>query len=86
VQRLGQKGLERRLAAVQRNLAIAFPDESDPNFTTVARAVDALSRAVTVAGSLPLMSRKRAHRRIDDERGRLEHALIDAVLPNVRTP
>jgi hypothetical protein len=82
--RFGQKGIERRLAALRRNVALAFPEPTSPDATTIADALDELDRAAAIAATMPLRERRRTHARIGAEIGRLEAALVDAVLPPER--
>jgi hypothetical protein len=102
--RFGHKGLERRLRALERNVALVFPeaatmDAASPGGTTRAtttgspkadavddgvvihRAVVELQNATAISATMPLNERRRARRRIAAELGRLEAALVDAVLP-----
>lgn len=80
-QRFGQKGIERRIAALQRNVDLVFPDPTDESGDVTRRAVDELSRAVAISATMPVNDRRRARSRIDAELTRLENALVDAVLP-----
>jgi hypothetical protein len=80
--RIGHRGIERRLAALRRNVGIAFGDPSTPEPVTILDAVDELERAATIAASLPLLERRRAQARVLAEIKRLEAALVDAVLPS----
>jgi hypothetical protein len=79
--RFGQRGLERRLDALRRNLALAFPDRGAPGAVELARALDELDRALAITATMPLTGRVKAHARIGGELDRLESALVDAVLP-----
>lgn len=80
-QRFGQRGVERRLRALQRNADLVFPDRSDPTGAAIHRAVDELQRATAISATMPLNERRRARARITAELTRLEVALVDAVLP-----
>jgi hypothetical protein len=80
-QRFGQKGIERRLAALRRNVELVFPDGAGPDAATIVRALDELDRAAAISATMPLRDRRRAHARISAEAARLETALVDAVLP-----
>lgn len=80
-QRFGQRGLERRLTALQRNVRLAFPDPSAAEATAVYRAIDELDRATSISATMPMAKRRTAHARISEELDRLELALVDAVLP-----
>jgi hypothetical protein len=80
-QRFGQKGIERRLSAVQRNADLVFPDRSDPTAAAIHQAIDELNRATAISETMPLNERRRARGRITSELTRLEVALVDAVLP-----
>ncbi len=79
--RFGQRGLERRLDALHRNLALAFPDRAAPGAAELERAIDELDRALAITSTMPLTGRVKAHARIGGELDRLERALVDAVLP-----
>jgi hypothetical protein len=79
--RFGHRGLERRLDALRRNLALAFTDRSAPGAVELARALDELDRALAITATMPLTGRIKAHARIGGELDRLESALVDAVLP-----
>jgi hypothetical protein len=81
-QRFGQKGIERRLSAVQRNADLVFPDHDDPTGAAIHRAIDELARATAISETMPLNERRRARSRITGELTRLEVALVDAVLPD----
>lgn len=77
----GQQGLERRVEALATSVNLMFPHAEDLGRDVLMKAVAEMRRAVAVAGSLPLVKRKRAHFRIDNQLDRLEMALVDAVLP-----
>jgi len=79
--RFGQKGIERRIAALDRNARLVFPDPTDPDGTVILDAIDELSRAASISATMPLNERRKARARISDELTRLERALVDAVLP-----
>ena len=79
--RFGQKGVSRRLLALQRNVHLAFPHRTTPEADAMNRAIDELERAVVVSATMPLVERRRARGRISAELSRLELALVDAVLP-----
>jgi hypothetical protein len=79
--RFGQKGIERRIAALDRNARLVFPDPTDPNGPVILDAIDELSRAASISATMPLNERRKARARISDELTRLERALVDAVLP-----
>lgn len=80
-QRFGQRGLERRLAALRRNVELAFPDPTAPEAMAIEGALDELDRAAAISATMPLLDRRTAHARISAELSRLETALVDAVLP-----
>jgi hypothetical protein len=80
-QRFGQKGVERRLAALERNADLVFPDPTDRDGAVIFQALDELSRAAAISATMPLAERRRARSRITTELTRLERALVDAVLP-----
>lgn len=87
--RFGQKGIERRVAALRRNVELVFPaDDAGTSEagtgeagTAIRQAIDELSRAVAISATMPINERRRARGRIDAELTRLENALVDAVLP-----
>jgi hypothetical protein len=81
-QRFGHKGIERRLAALERNAELVFPDPSDPNGAVIFQAIDELSRAAAISATMPLNDRRKTRSRITSELTRLERALVDAVLPS----
>lgn len=80
-QRFGQKGIERRIAALERNADLVFPDPSDRNGAVILQAIDELGRATSISATMPLNERRKARSRITTELTRLERALVDAVLP-----
>jgi hypothetical protein len=80
-QRFGQKGVSRRLIALQRNVDLVFSDQTTPDAIAVREAINELERAVVVSTTMPLNERRRARSRISTELRRLELALVDAVLP-----
>jgi hypothetical protein len=80
-QRFGQKGIERRLAALQRNADLVFADHDDPTGAAIHQAIDELTQATAISETMPLNERRRARGRITTELTRLEIALVDAVLP-----
>jgi hypothetical protein len=79
--RFGQRGIERRIAALDRNARLVFPDPADPNGIVILDAIDELSRAASISATMSLNERRKARARISDELTRLERALVDAVLP-----
>lgn len=79
--RFGQKGIERRLSALERNADLVFPDPTDRDGAVIFQAIDELSRATAISATMPLNERRRARARITSELTRLERALVDAVLP-----
>ncbi len=80
-QRFGQKGIERRIAALERNADLVFPDPTDRDGSVIFQAIDELSRAAAISATMPLNERRKARARITTELTRLERALVDAVLP-----
>ncbi len=80
-QRFGQKGIERRLAALERNADLVFPDPTDRDGAVIFQAIDELSRAAAISATMPLNERRKARARITTELTRLERALVNAVLP-----
>ncbi len=77
--RFGQKGIERRLAALERNADLVFVERTDG--AAIFQAIDELSRAAAISATMPLNERRKARARITSELTRLERALVDAVLP-----
>jgi hypothetical protein len=80
-QRFGQKGVERRLSALERNADLVFPDPTDRDGAVIFQAIDELSRAAAISATMPLNERRKTRSRITTEITRLERALVDAVLP-----
>ncbi len=80
-QRFGQKGIQRRLSALQHHADLVFPDRNDPTGAAIHQAIDELNRATAISETMPLNERRRARGRITSELTRLEVALVDAVLP-----
>jgi hypothetical protein len=80
-QRFGQKGIERRLAALERNADLVFPEPTDLDGAVIFQAIDELRRAAAISATMPLNERRKARSRITSELTRLERALVDAVLP-----
>jgi hypothetical protein len=85
-QRFGQKGIERRLTALQRNADLVFPDRDDATGAAIHQAIDELDRATAISETMALSERRRARGRITAELTRLEVALVDAVLPADQRP
>ncbi len=83
--RFGHRGLERRGSALERNARLVFPDPNDADGAVILRAIDELRRATAISATMPLNDRRRARTRITTELSRLEHALVDAVLPPTTT-
>jgi hypothetical protein len=80
--RFGHRGLERRVAALERNARLVFPEAANgDDGTVILRAIDELRRATEISATMPLNDRRRARARIAGEVSRLEQALVDAVLP-----
>jgi hypothetical protein len=79
--RFGQRGIERRIAALERNAELVFPDADDRDGAVIFRAIDELRRAAAISATMPLNERRKARSRITSELTRLERALVDAVLP-----
>jgi len=78
--RLGQRGLERRLSGIRQAIEAAVPAESDGRAELLAE-VTSLESALTAAAALPLLRRRTAHARIDDRLDALEKGLIARILP-----
>jgi hypothetical protein len=79
--RFGQRGVERRLSALERNADLVFPDPTDRDGAVIFQAIDELRRAAAISATMPLNERRKARSRITSELTRLERALVDAVLP-----
>jgi len=79
--RLGQRGLERRIKLVADGITLAFGERSSTSRAELWTALDELEKSIAVAGGLPIVKRKRLHMRIDNQLDELEGGLIDAVLP-----
>ena len=79
VDRLGQKGLERRLSNLRDGVTKVYP-EGGADAIELSNQIDTLERAVATAGLLPLLKRKSAHSRIDERLDEIETALVDAIL------
>ena len=80
-QRFGQKGIERRIRALERNADLVFPDPTDTDGAVIFQAIDELSQAASISATMPLNDRRTTRSRIATELSRLERALVDAVLP-----
>jgi hypothetical protein len=85
-QRFGQKGIERRLAALERNADLIFPDPDDRGGAAIFQAIDELGRAARISATMSINERRKARSRITAELTRLERALVDAVLPPEHPP
>lgn len=79
--RFGQRGLERRLENLTSAVSLAFGERSNTSRPEVWEALDGLARSVAIAGSMPMVKRKRMHMRIDHELDKLEMGLVEALLP-----
>jgi hypothetical protein len=80
VDRIGQKGLERRVAGLRQAIEAVFPADGEGRIGLLTE-VERLDSAVKAAGTMPLTKRRAAHARIDDRLDAMERALIDAMLP-----
>ncbi len=85
-QRFGQKGIERRISALERNADLVFPEPTDRDGAVIFQALDELGRAAAISATMPLNERRKARTRISTELTRLERALVDAVLPPDAAP
>lgn len=79
--RFGQRGIQRRLDALERNADLVFPDPTDQSGAMIFQAIDELGRAAAISATMPLNDKRKARSRITAEITRLERALVDAVLP-----
>ncbi len=80
--RLGLKGLERRIDSVESVVERAFPQPTEPGRAELEQAIGQLRIALAVAGPMPLVQRRKAQARIDRQLDGLEASLVDAVLPS----
>ena len=80
-QHFGQKSLERRVENIAAVVDRAFPSPDDPARADMFKAVESLRVALAIAKPMPLVQRKKAHRRVDQQLDVIEAALVDAVLP-----
>lgn len=80
VERLGQRGLERRIVGLRQAIEAAFATDGAGR-TGLLAEVEKIDIAVRAASSLPLVKRHAAHARIDDRLDAMERALIEAILP-----
>lgn len=81
-QNVGQAKLEARVKSLRSAVAIlGEPDAAvAERLREIVASIDQVKKAVDVAGTLPLVKRKRAHLRLDRHIDRLEHALFDTAL------
>jgi hypothetical protein len=79
--RFGQRGLERRIERLESAITMAFGERDATSRPEVWTALDELTRSIAIAGSLPMLKRKRMHMRIDDALDELEVGLMNALLP-----
>ncbi len=84
--RFGHRGIERRIAALDRNARLVFPDPANADAAVILQAIDELRRATAISATMPLNDRRKARARISAELSRLEQALVDAVLPPTTQP
>ncbi|MFM2078420.1 MAG: hypothetical protein RJA49_2310 [Actinomycetota bacterium] len=80
-QHFGQKSLQRRVDSLAAITERAFPTPGDPGRAELTNALEGLRVALAIAKPMPLVQRKKAHRRVDQQLDQLEAALVDAVLP-----
>lgn len=79
--RFGQKGLQRRVDSLASVVDRALPNPDEPGRAEMLQAIEQLRIALAIAGPMPLVQRKKAHSRIDQQLDALESSLVDAVLP-----
>jgi hypothetical protein len=79
--RFGQRGLERRIERLESAINMAFGEREGTSRPEVWTALDELKRSIAIAGTLPMLKRKRMHMRIDDALDELEVGLMNALLP-----
>jgi hypothetical protein len=79
--RFGHKGLQRRVDSLADIVDRAFPSLNDPGRGELLQAIESLRVALAIAKPMPLVQRRKAHARIDEQLDELEAALVDAVLP-----
>lgn len=77
----GQRGMERRVAAMRNAVELALPAHDVVGRQQLIALIDEVDRSVQMAGGLPFVKRKRAHSRIDKKLDAMELALVDAMLP-----
>ncbi|MCU1498537.1 MAG: hypothetical protein JWM47_2490 [Acidimicrobiales bacterium] len=80
----GQRKLERRLASLQASVETLRLSRSElgDSLAPVATTVEQLAVALELAGGLPVVKRKLAHRKIDEALDKLENSLFSAALPS----
>lgn len=80
----GQRKLERRLANLQTAVETLMLSRSElaESLAPVATTIEQLAVALELAGGLPMVKRKLAHRKIDDALDKLENSLFSAALPS----
>ncbi len=78
--RLGLKGLSRRIDSVESVVERAFPQPTEPGRAELEQAIEQLRIALAVASPMPLVQRRKAQARIDRQLDGLEASLVDAVL------
>jgi hypothetical protein len=79
--RFGQRGLERRIERLESAITMAFGERDSTPRPELWTALDELRRSIAIAGTLPMLKRKRMHMRIDDALDELEVGLMNALLP-----
>lgn len=79
--RFGHSGLERRVDSLAAVVDRAFPAPDDLGRAEMLQSIESLRIALAVARPMPLVQRKKAHARIDEQLDGMEAALVDAVLP-----
>ena len=73
------------MAGLREGISKVYPDGESCRADLLLQ-IDRLERAVAAAGVLPLLKRRAAHSRIDDELDLLEKALVDAILSGGSDP
>ncbi len=84
--RLGQAGLERRLASLREVVDKAWRSPAAPGRVEVEKALQSVDAALHVAGRLPVVKRAQAHRKISAQLDKLENSFMDAVLTPLGDP
>lgn len=79
----GQGKLEGRVEALESSMAGLGRDRPElaESLASPITTLEQVSSALEVAGGLPLLKRKQAHRRIDEDLDQLEQLVFDVAMP-----